>query len=112
MQYTNGMNAPLSEVLAAYRARLEAIYGDRLKALILFGSRARGDARADSDIDVMIVLEGPLDRWIESQRTSEVTSEVASRFNVDLARIFAAEDVYAGSDYTFYATVREEGVAV
>jgi predicted nucleotidyltransferase len=51
-----GMNAPLDMVLREYRARLEQIYGPRLVRLVLFGSRARGDAEPDSDIDVMIVL--------------------------------------------------------
>jgi len=33
--------------------------------LTLFGSRARGDADVDSDMDVLIVLEGPAD--VESE---------------------------------------------
>ncbi len=33
-------------------------YGDRLKGLVVFGSRARGDASPDSDLDVAVVLAG------------------------------------------------------
>lgn len=33
------------------------IYQDELIQLILFGSRARGDAKQDSDIDILIVLK-------------------------------------------------------
>ena len=32
--------------------------GERLLAVVLFGSRARGDARADSDWDVLVLAEG------------------------------------------------------
>lgn len=32
-------------------------YGERLHAVVLFGSEVRGDARPDSDIDVLTVLE-------------------------------------------------------
>jgi hypothetical protein len=38
-------------------ATLLARYGENLSQIILFGSQARGNARADSDIDVLIVLE-------------------------------------------------------
>jgi len=31
-----------------------------LHDLVLFGSRARGDASADSDVDVLVVLNGPV----------------------------------------------------
>jgi uncharacterized protein len=34
------------------------LFGERLVALALFGSRARGDARPDSDIDLMLIAEG------------------------------------------------------
>jgi uncharacterized protein len=33
------------------------LYGDRLRALALFGSVARGSARPDSDLDVLLVVE-------------------------------------------------------
>ncbi len=33
-----------------------------LRELVLFGSRARGDAVADSDMDVLVVLDGEISR--------------------------------------------------
>jgi predicted nucleotidyltransferase len=45
------MNAELANdpILTRFRAALGALYGSRLERVVLFGSRARGDARADSD---------------------------------------------------------------
>ncbi|MBV8120505.1 MAG: nucleotidyltransferase domain-containing protein [Alphaproteobacteria bacterium] len=34
------------------------MYGDRLERVVLFGSRARGDAREDSDYDIAVFLHG------------------------------------------------------
>jgi len=47
--------------------RLKARVAERLplSRLVLFGSRARGDNEPDSDIDVLVVLDGPVSRESE-----------------------------------------------
>jgi predicted nucleotidyltransferase len=40
----------------ALAERLRATVGDRLVSLVAYGSRARGTHRADSDLDVLIVI--------------------------------------------------------
>ncbi|MGD9495779.1 MAG: nucleotidyltransferase family protein [Armatimonadota bacterium] len=45
----------LDEPLRQLKRELQALYGDRLRGLCLFGSRARGDAAPDSDVDVAVV---------------------------------------------------------
>jgi predicted nucleotidyltransferase len=45
------------------RDALRSRFGQGLASLVLYGSRARGTHRADSDIDVLIVIDGlPRDR--------------------------------------------------
>jgi len=44
-------------VLQRFKGALEHIYGDQIDRVILFGSRARGDAMADSDYDVAVFLK-------------------------------------------------------
>lgn len=66
------------ENLRRLRTALEDVYGDRIERLVLFGSRARGDARADSDYDVALFLHGyqPSDFWAETGRLAEVTTRL------------------------------------
>ncbi len=45
------------EIVAALPAAALQVYGQRLKALVLFGSVARGVQRPDSDIDLLLVAE-------------------------------------------------------
>ena len=37
-------------------AHVRSVFGERLRELALFGSRARGDGDEDSDLDVLIVV--------------------------------------------------------
>ena len=50
------MQASDDPILKRFRAALDEIYGDRLERVVLYGSRARGDAREDSDYDVAVFL--------------------------------------------------------
>jgi predicted nucleotidyltransferase len=45
--------------LEAKRCLAEA-FGSRLKGVVLHGSEARGEATEDSDIDLLVLLEGPV----------------------------------------------------
>ena len=57
-------------ILMPLRNYLHQEYRERLDRIILFGSQARGDATAESDIDVLIVLQDPVDISLELNRTS------------------------------------------
>jgi predicted nucleotidyltransferase len=43
--------------LQRFRQWLEEHFGGRLREFVVFGSRARGDAKEDSDIDVLVVID-------------------------------------------------------
>ena len=58
--------------LSRCRAALDEIYGDQIERVVLFGSRARGDAQADSDYDVAVFLKQLPDRWPELHRLADL----------------------------------------
>lgn len=69
--------APDDPILARLKRELETLYGARLKQVLLYGSRARGDHRDDSDYDVLVVLEGPFQWWNEVKRLGNISWTVA-----------------------------------
>jgi predicted nucleotidyltransferase len=63
-------------VLIRFRAALDALYGARLERVVLFGSRARGDHRADSDYDIAVFLHDFVDRWREIDRIIPIVTDI------------------------------------
>jgi predicted nucleotidyltransferase len=59
-------------VLLRYRKALGEIYGNRLERVVLYGSRARGDARPDSDYDVAVFLHDMNDLGPELHRLANL----------------------------------------
>jgi uncharacterized protein len=63
-------------VLIRFRRALDEMYGNQLERVVLFGSRARGDARPDSDYDVAVFLKALPDRWAELDRLARLRVEM------------------------------------
>ena len=59
---------------AELRSCLTRVYEKRLARLVLFGSQARGNADTGSDVDIMVVLKGPVRPGTEIARTGEMTA--------------------------------------
>ena len=62
--------------LTRFRQALGRLYGDRLERVVLYGSRARGDARPDSDYDVAVFLRDMDDRGAELWRLAGLSSSI------------------------------------
>lgn len=46
-----------------FASRLDNVLGDDLRALWLYGSRARGTAHPESDVDLLVIADGGHDRY-------------------------------------------------
>jgi uncharacterized protein len=66
----------IDPILKRFRAALGEIYGGRLERVVLFGSRARGDARDDSDYDIAVFINhlGPLSS--ELDRLADLETDI------------------------------------
>jgi predicted nucleotidyltransferase len=60
--------------LRSFQAAVAELYGDALNRLVLFGSRARGDAKPDSDYDLAVFLKESDDLWAEWGRLADLRS--------------------------------------
>ncbi len=66
-----------------------------LKQLVLYGSQARGgDAEPGSDVDVLVVLRGPVEPCAEIARTIEDVGDLSLQHNVVVACVFVSEEEF------------------
>lgn len=95
--------------LALLRRKLNAVYGGRLDSVVLFGSRARGGARPDSDYDVAVFLRDLDDPRLEDDRLAEIGWEILRDLGaVVSAKAFPAED--RERETLMLETIRDEGI--
>src|ERR1035438_1756888 len=102
--------ARLDEILREFRDGLEQIYGSRLVRVVLFGSQARDEAEPDSDIDVMLVLQGAVDPHREIQRLSSFASGLSLKHDVVISCVYLSEDEFRSEQSPLMLNVRREGV--
>jgi predicted nucleotidyltransferase len=72
-------------VLSRFREAVAEAYGDRLERVVLFGSRARGDHRPDSDYDVAVFIKGMGRLWDELGVLSEITTDILLDADADVS---------------------------
>ena len=70
------MEKVVDPVLSRFRAALDETYGKRLERVVLFGSRARGDARPDSDYDIAVFINDPGELWDDLGNLSRITTAI------------------------------------
>jgi len=98
-------------VLRRLRAELERLYGDRLERVLLFGSRARGDARPDSDWDVAVVIRDYHGDLEEVFSLADLGHDLMLETGAVLSiKPFAPEDLERRT--LFMHNLRREGVAL
>ena len=103
----------LSEILQRYVDDLHKLYGSQLKSVILYGSYARGDFRADSDIDIMVLVDLADEEIREKGHDlSNVTFEYNFDNDLTIMQIVKNSDHFNKwiKAYPFYFNVKKEGV--
>jgi predicted nucleotidyltransferase len=94
------------------RALLQKLYTKRLKGLVLYGSCARGTAGVESDIDLLVLLEGPVDVAREIRQIWAVLYPVQLESERLLSVVPVDVALYDQGEYALYRQAKAEGVVL
>ena len=106
------MSPKIEELLRELKQGFQRIYGDTLKALYLYGSHARGDARLDSDVDVLLVLKGSFDYLEMLKLSDDFAVSLSLENDIVISRAFVSEQEFKEKCSPFLINVRREGITV
>ncbi|MDO4322103.1 MAG: nucleotidyltransferase domain-containing protein [Lachnospiraceae bacterium] len=94
---------------------LEQVYGDKLKAVILYGSVARGEATSESDVDIMLLIDGDNQELrLFEDKLSDISTDLSIKYSKVLSIIDISYQEYIRwiEILPFYRNVSEEGVVL
>ncbi|MDE6637568.1 MAG: nucleotidyltransferase domain-containing protein [Muribaculaceae bacterium] len=103
------------------RQKIVDIIGAELKMFvpeaetILYGSEARGDARPDSDIDLLIILPDFKDNMEYIKKRSDISGrlfELSLDLSVDISPLILPRNVWNSRKSPFTINVNNEGIRI
>jgi len=99
-------------ILENVKQYLQTLYSEQLKAVILYGSQAREDAHEFSDIDILVVLDAPINPYQEIDRTSEFIAQLCLDNDVVISTHFISSEKFQNANTPFLQNIRNEGILV
>jgi len=100
------------KVVSILHAHFTELLANRLAGIYLFGSRARGDNLPDSDMDILLVLEGDFNPFDLIEQTSSIIATVSLQYDIVISLAFISRERFENENTPFMLNVRREGVQV
>ena len=98
------------QLLKEIRTRLAAAYKSRFRGVVLYGSEARGEGSPESDIDVLVLLDGPAESWEDIKIGSDALYPLMLRIGRTIDAMPVDVRRYQEGDAPLYVNALKEGI--
>ncbi len=106
------MSPKLTALLERLDQSLRALYRKRYRGLVLHGAQARGEARHSNRVDVILLLDGPIDAMREILRTEDAVWSLAFEAGFTVGLLPIEESRFETSSEPFLQDARRDGIRV
>lgn len=100
------------EALNEFVRELRGQYGSRLAGVVLYGSRARGDAEDESDIDTVVLLSPSDAFWTEFDVISPIADRISLEYDVVISAVPADSREFRKAESPLFRNIHREGIHV
>lgn len=99
------------ELLREMKLRLGAEFAERFRGVVLFGSSARGQAGPESDIDILVLLQGS----VETGQDIDAAVRAIYPLQLDIPDrpihlVVADVEDYEAGEFALYRNAKSEGI--
>jgi predicted nucleotidyltransferase len=98
------------EIRKEIRPRLEAVFRDRFRGAVLFGSEARGQAEDDSDVDIMVLLREPVELGKDLEKIVEALYPLQLQVDRPIHALPVSSEAFKAGRYSLYRRAQQEGL--
>ena len=105
-----GQHATRGRRLQDIKRRLQQAFGGRLRGVVLYGSEAREEAGAESDVDILVLLQGPIDYGRDLRRSIDATYPVVLEWERPISPDPVDVEQYSAAEWPLYRRAAIEGM--
>ncbi len=98
------------DLLRRIRDSLRAAHGERLRGVILYGSEARGEATGTSDVDVLVLLDGPVSLGRDLRTNIDAVYPLVLETGRPIHARPVNVDTYEAGEFPLYRAAKREGI--
>lgn len=100
----------ISQIINLFKTEIQKIYLGELSQLILYGSQARGEAKPESDIDILVILKYGNNDQKKYQKVINLISDLCLEYEILISCVFVSENQFKTEKSPLLINIYREGI--